>query len=88
MNVLLDTWLRVDLPDRFGGRIVDVDTSIAQRWGSIRAAGRLAGRSVPVVDAFLAATALERGYAIVTRNVADFEGIVPDLIDPWAVRPS
>jgi hypothetical protein len=79
----LDAWLRLDLPDRFAGRILDIDSSVAQRWGSIRAEGRRNGRSLPTVDAFLAATALEHSYAIVTRNVADFDGVVPDLVDPW-----
>lgn len=79
----LDAWLRHDLPDRFAGRILDIDSSVAQRWGSIRAEGRRTGRSLPVVDAFVAATALEHGYTIVTRNVADFDGVVPDLVNPW-----
>jgi predicted nucleic acid-binding protein len=84
----LDAWLRAELPDRFAGRVVDIDISVAQRWGAIRAAGRRASRSLPVVDAFLAATALEHGYAIVTRNVADFAGVVPDLINPWTITRS
>jgi toxin FitB len=79
----LDTWLRLDLPDRFADRILDVDRSVAQRWGSLRADGRRPGRSLPVIDSLIAATALEHHCAIVTRNVADFADVVPDLLNPW-----
>jgi len=33
----LETWLEVDLQARFAGRIVPIDTAIADRWGLIAA---------------------------------------------------
>ncbi len=35
-------------------------------------------------DAMIAATALEHGFTVVTRNVGDFEGMGAKLLDPWA----
>ncbi len=34
-------------------------------------------------DAVIAATTLALGAGLATRNVADFEGIGIDLINPW-----
>ncbi|MDQ2952809.1 MAG: type II toxin-antitoxin system VapC family toxin [Chloroflexota bacterium] len=46
---------------------IPVDRSIAQRAGRIRRVTRL-----PIPDAVIAATALERGLDLVTRNARDF----------------
>jgi predicted nucleic acid-binding protein len=58
-------------------REISVDRSIAERGGRIR---RETGIRLP--DALIAATALERGLILTTRNMRDFEG-VPGL----RVRP-
>ena len=29
----LDAWLRIDLPERFSGRIIDITPAIADAWG-------------------------------------------------------
>ena len=76
---LLD-WLEVELPAYFGGRVLPVDASVADRWGRLQAQ---AGRPVPAIDSLLAATALAHGLTLVTRNLRDFQH--PDLtvLDPW-----
>ena len=58
-------------------REISVDRSIAERGGRIR---RETGIRLP--DALIAATALERGLILTTRNVRDFKA-VPGL----RVRP-
>ena len=50
-------------------RELDIDAAIAER------AGRLARSRVDMSDALIAATALEYGLELVTRNVRDFSGI-------------
>lgn len=39
-------------------------------------------------DAMIAATALEHGFAVVTRNVADFAGTGVRLVNPWEFEPT
>ena len=51
-------------------REIPVDRSIAERAGRIR---RESGIRLP--DALIAATALEHGLSLVTRNRSDFEGV-------------
>lgn len=77
---LLD-WLEVELPAFFAGRIVAVDAAVADRWG--RLMGQ-ANRPLPAIDSLLAATALEHGFSLVTRNTKHFSGFGLDVIDPWA----
>ncbi|RRD44832.1 type II toxin-antitoxin system VapC family toxin [Comamonadaceae bacterium OH3737_COT-264] len=76
----LTDWLEVDLPKYFLGRVLGVDAQIADRWGRLQAS---AGRTLPVVDAMLAATALQHDLTLVTRNVKDFEGLGVQLVNPW-----
>lgn len=67
----LSQWL-VDLSNVYADRVVPVDEGVADEWGRLRAA---AGRSVPVIDALLAATARVHGLVIVSRNDKDFAGL-------------
>ena len=50
-------------------RELNVDATIAEH------AGRLARSRVAMSDALIAATALEHGLELVTRNIRDFKGI-------------
>jgi len=77
----LETWLEVDLQARFAGRILPIDSGIADRWGSMAAESKRKGKSLPVIDGLLAATALHHNLTIVSRNAADFSNL--PVLDPW-----
>lgn len=79
----LDEWLRDELPLRFEGRLLTIDAGIADLWGKMVARAEEGGRRITAMDAFLAATAEAHGLVLVTRNPADFEGLVPATINPW-----
>jgi predicted nucleic acid-binding protein len=79
----LENWLDIDVRAWFAGRILPVTESIAERWGHLAATAKQRGIAVAVVDGVIAATALEHGLTLVTRNVRDFAGLGVVLLNPW-----
>ena len=67
----------------FAGRVLSFDQDVAQAYAKIAASRRQAGQPITQFDAQIAAIALSRDGVVATRNIADFEGCGPDLIDPW-----
>lgn len=80
----LAQWLELDLPGRFGDRILKVDTQIALIWGNLLASTRKEGIGLSVMDGWIAATAIAQDLILVTRNTKDFENLPLTLLDPWA----
>ena len=80
-RMALTDWLETDLPAFFAGRVLAVDTSVADRWGRLLSA---AGRPLPAIDSLFAATAAQHGLRMVTRNTRDFAGLGLDVINPWS----
>ena len=80
----LDRWLTHDLADRFAGRILAVDHTVADIWGKLVAAATRRGRGLTTADGLIAATAIAHGLVLVTRNTRDFAGIVDAVENPWS----
>jgi hypothetical protein len=59
------------------------DAATGLRWAQLLADLRATGRSMPVKDSLIAATALLHGLAVVTRNRRDFEKAGVGIIDPF-----
>jgi hypothetical protein len=78
----LEEWMRHELPVRFEGRILPVDSSIADACGSIARRAEVRGRPIEAMDALLAATAEVHQLTLVTRNVSDFV-VLKDVLNPW-----
>jgi toxin FitB len=66
----------------YGERVLPFDLRTARRWGALSAA--LGNDSA---DLIIAATALEHGLTVVTRNVSDFEPTGAAVLDPFSRRP-
>ena len=69
--------------DDFQGRVLPFDTEAAAAYAEMFAARRKAGHAAGTVDLMIAAIARNRGASVVTRNVADFEGVGLTIINPW-----
>ena len=77
------------LAERFSGRILSVSDEIVRRWGIISGRSkRMTGHAPPVIDALLAATALEHELYLATRNVKDVELSGAAVFDPWNDDPA
>ncbi len=50
----LDAWLRLDLRERFAGRIADVTAPVADVWGELMATAKRQGTVLHAMDGFLA----------------------------------
>lgn len=74
----LEDWLDVTL-SVYGERILPLTGGIARRWG--RLAAQLGNRSP---DMMIAATAIEHGLTVATRNVSDFEPTGVAIFNPFA----
>src|SRR6202048_4690901 len=79
----LAAWLAEGLPARFAGRILPIDSGIAERWGDLMAQARQSGFALSVMDGFFAATALARELVLATRNTKDFAPLGVPLFNPW-----
>jgi predicted nucleic acid-binding protein len=74
-------FLDIQIPEWFEDRIIPVDGEIMREWGRICAR---AGRTLPLLDSLIAATALAQGFTVLTRNTRDFEAIEGILLlNPW-----
>lgn len=72
------TWVDSVVLD-YRDRVLPVTVEIASRWGLLPVPD-----PVPVLDGLLAATAIEHGLTLVTRNVTDIERTGVSWVDPFA----
>lgn len=73
----IEKWF-TELAPSFAGRVLVVNAEIAERWG------RLCPRqTLGAADGLIAATAIEHGMTLVTRNVQDFERTGVSLLNPF-----
>jgi len=75
---LLRSWIDHRVLPTFDGRILPVDTAVAQTCAKLHVPDPRAER-----DALIAATALVHRLTVVTRDVADFRPMNVDLVNPW-----
>jgi len=74
-------WLDLTLR-AYGERILPLTVGVARRWG--RLAAQFGNKQL---DLAIAATALEHGLTVVTRNVSDFEPTGVPVLNPFDPRP-
>ena len=64
-------------------RILAFESSTAEYWATMCATAEKSGTTLSAFDSMIAATALEHGLIIATRNTRDFEAAPVMLMNPW-----
>jgi toxin FitB len=64
-------------------RCLPWDTATGMRWAKLLAQLRKSGRTMPIKDSLIAATALAHHLTIATRNVADFSASGVPFVNPF-----
>ena len=64
-------------------RLLPITAETASIWGKITAKAQQDGYVIHASDGLIAATALQHGLYLMTRNVKDFEPTHVMLINPW-----
>ena len=62
---------------KFSNRILSVNTTVAETWGAMSTV-----RPIHVIDRLLAPIAMKHNLILVTRIVADVEGLGIQLLNP------
>ncbi len=75
--------LNAEILRRFGDQLVPIDASVAQTWGDLSARLKAEGQVIGAVDELIAASAIDRGLILVSRNRRHFEPTGCTLISPW-----
>lgn len=79
-GAILRAWIDSHVLPSFSGRILAIDTVVAQRCASLHVPNPRFDR-----DALIAATALVHGMTVVTRNVSHFQATGVTVVNPWQV---
>jgi predicted nucleic acid-binding protein len=59
------------------------DAAVSRSWARLAMRLRKKGQPLPVLDSMIAATALEHGLTIATRNTRDFRKTAVKVFDPF-----
>lgn len=79
-GLILRAWMDSHVLPSFSGRIIAIDTIVAQRCAFLHIPNPRSDR-----DALIAATALVHGMTVVTRNVNHFQPMGVSVFNPWEV---
>lgn len=80
-GALLRTWLNRHVMPAFAGRILDINTAVAQCSARLHVPDLR-----PLRDGLIAATALVHGMTVVTRNIVDFAPSGVLTLNPWLTQ--
>ena len=83
VRVELADWLAQRVRPLFGERVLPLSEDALLRWRLLEEEGRRSGHTWPQPDLLIAATALQYGLTVVTRDVKGFVRARVPVLDPW-----
>jgi toxin FitB len=79
----LTDWLTHKVRPMFEQRVLPVSEDIIFKWRLLVEEGRKTGHTFSQPDLFIAATALQHGLTVVSRDVTDYAKARVALFNPW-----
>lgn len=79
----LTDWLTHKVRPMFAQRILPITEDIMLKWRLLVEDGRKTGHTYSQPDLIIAATALQHGLTVVTRDTSDYERARVPLLNPW-----
>jgi predicted nucleic acid-binding protein len=76
-------WLTHKVRPMFNQRVLPVTEDIMFKWRLLVEDGRKAGHTFSQPDLIIAATALEHGLTVVSRDITDYEKARAPVFNPW-----
>jgi hypothetical protein len=79
----LHGWLTLKVRPMFEQRVLPVSEDVMFKWRLLVDDGRKIGHTFSQPDLIIAATALQHGLTLVSRNTSDFEKARMPIVNPW-----
>ena len=79
----LNDWLTHKVRPMFEQRVLPVTEDVMFKWRLLVEGGRKGGHTFSQPDLIIAATALEHGLTIVSRDTSDYERARAPVLNPW-----
>jgi toxin FitB len=79
----LNDWLLHRVRPLFDQRVLEVSEDVMFKWRLLVEDGRKVGHTYSQPDLIIAATALQHGLTVVTRDAGDYTRARVPLLNPW-----
>jgi toxin FitB len=80
----LNDWLTHKVRPMFEQRVLPVTEDIMFKWRLLVEVGRQSGHTFSQPDLIIAATALQHGLIVVSRDTSDYVRARAPVVNPWA----
>lgn len=82
----LHDWLQHRVRPMFEQRVLEVSEEVMFKWRILVEEGRKVGHTFSQPDLIIAATALQHGLAVVTRDTGHYKPTRVPLLNPWVAE--
>jgi predicted nucleic acid-binding protein len=79
----VNDWLEQKVRPMFEQRVLGITEDVMFKWRLLVEEGRKAGHTFSQPDLIIAATALQHGLTVVTRDVSDYQKARAPVFNPW-----
>jgi predicted nucleic acid-binding protein len=79
----LDDWLTHKVRPMFEQRVLGISENVMFKWRLLAEAGRKVRHTYSQPDLIIAATALDHGLTVVSRDLSDYRKARVPVLNPW-----